>query len=170
MYVYLYTNTNRKKYGRICIRLLIMVLSGDVTRTLPNSPYISYHSILFNTYITSLIIFLQLPVGKTTMLSPNPQVLKAMSPDQQVATHLFTIVVTTQLPLLIGVLRTPFCLFDTADVRHPEVAAVLIPLLPNLSFLLSVSLSCCLLIQEPLAAPQRGQRGECHLRTAMVGK
>ena len=79
--------------------------------------------------------------------------------------------VTTQLPPLVGGLGAPFCLFGAADVRHLEVAAVLIPLLPKLGLLLPVSLSCSLLIREPPAAPGGGQRGECHLRrTAVVRK
>jgi hypothetical protein len=43
--------------------------------------------------------------------------------------------------------------------------------MPKPGFLFSLALEHCLLIQESLSAPVRGQRGESHLReTAMVGK
>lgn len=98
---------------------------------------------------------------------PDPQVTS----DQKVAHQPQLVVVTTLLPPLVGGPGAPFCLFGAADVRHLEVAAVLIPLLPKLGLLLPVSLSCGLLIQEPSAAPGGRQCGECHLRrTALVRK
>lgn len=83
---------------------------------------------------------------KTCCQATLPQVLKATSPDQQVTAHLHPTVVTAHLPPLVGSLGAPVCLFGAADVRYPEVAAVLIPLLPKPGLLLSVSLSCYLLI------------------------
>ena len=76
-----------------------------------------------------------------------------------------------QVPPLVGGLGAPFRLFGATGIRHPEVAAVLVPLLPKPGLLLSVSLSGHLLVQEPPAAPVGGQRGKCHLkRMAMVRK
>lgn len=109
--VYLYTNTNEKKGGRICIRLVTVVPSGDVGL----QDFQILHTLLIIFFFNANGVLhwcsvFQFPVRKASpdrqpMLSSNsfektccqatlPQVLKATFPERQAAAHSHAIAAT----------------------------------------------------------------------------